>query len=174
MIELCNKNLLMIGPMGSGKTTVGRALAARLGRPFFDCDEVLLAQAGCSMATLIQGIGEEAFRERETTVLKSLLQKQSIVLATGGGVVLAAENRQSLKPQGFVVYLAVSLSTQLARLAGDVDRPLLNVPDKAKKLSELNRKREVYYSELSDLTIPVDDLTVDNIVQEILSATVCL
>lgn len=161
-------NIVLIGPMGSGKTTVGRALAAKIGVDFFDSDEVLMAQENCSMTALMANIGEPEFRIRETAVLQTLLQRKPIVLATGGGVVLKVENRQLLKQRAVVIYLSVKLSTQLDRLAEDDDRPLLKVSDRRAKLAQLNSKRIPYYEEISDMTIPVDDLSLEDILRRIL------
>jgi shikimate kinase len=162
-------NIVLIGPMGSGKTTVGRALASKIGVDFFDSDEVLMAQENCSMTTLITKIGEPAFRVRETAVVQLLLQRQPIVLATGGGVVLKVENRQQLKQHAVVIYLSVKLSTQLNRLAEEDDRPLLKVPDRREKLAQLNAKRLPYYEKISDITLPVDGLAVEDILERIIN-----
>lgn len=161
-------NIVLIGPMGSGKTTVGRALAAKIGVDFFDSDEVLMAQENCSMTALMSKIGEPEFRVRETAVLQTLLQRKPIVLATGGGAVLKAENRQLLKQHAVVIYLSVKLSTQLNRLAEDDDRPLLKAPDRREKLDKLNLKRTPYYEEMSDMAISVDDLSLEDILRSLL------
>jgi shikimate kinase len=163
-----HSNIILIGPMGSGKTTVGRALARKLGLEFFDADEVLLAEAGCTMEALLEQWGEAEFRQRETRILQSILIQKPLVFATGGGVVLKAENRDWLRSRGFIVYLAPTLSTQLARLSGNHDRPFLEVPDRAERLRELNEKRLPHYEELANLKIDVDDKSIDSILSEII------
>lgn len=168
-MQLCDldKPIVLVGPMGAGKTTVGRALAARLKRDFFDTDEVLLREEACSMAELLDQRGEPYFRERETEILNTLLSKRTSVVATGGGIVLKEENRTILKKEGFVIYLSLSLSTQMERLAQDKERPFLQVPNREEVLQNLTQKRLPHYEDLADLKLVVDGLSIEKIIQEV-------
>jgi shikimate kinase len=149
-------NLYLIGPMGAGKSTVGRRLARWLDMRFVDLDQVIEADTGSSIPLLFELQGEAAFREREASALARMTDLDGIVLATGGGSVLAEANRQRLRERGFVLYLEAPIELQLERLARDQSRPLLRTPDREQRLRELAAVRNPIYSELADLTIGAD------------------
>lgn len=139
------EHIVLVGPMGSGKSTLGRALATRLQRPFVDVDARIEADAGCSIAALFEAEGEAGFRAREARVLVGVLGEPAAVIATGGGAVLAEPNRTAMRGAGIVVYLQVDVTTQLARLQGDASRPLLQADDRAQRLAQLQAQRESLY-----------------------------
>ena len=144
-------NIYLIGPMGSGKTTIGRRLAKLLNMEFLDCDHELEKQTGASISLIFDLEGEDGFRKRETKMLKTLTSRRNILLATGGGAVLEKENRKLLSKTGLAVYLQTPVSLQLHRLRQDRTRPLLRVNDRQQKLTALAEKRNPIYEELADL-----------------------
>lgn len=145
------RHIVLVGPMGSGKSTLGRGLATRLGLAFVDVDARIVAAAGCDIPTLFATEGEPGFRQRETRALAEALAGDAAVIATGGGAVLADANRSTMRDAGRVVYLWVDAATQLARLAGDTGRPLLATPDRAQRLADLQAIREPLYREVAHL-----------------------
>lgn len=151
-------NLVLVGPMGSGKSSIGRRLAERFGLAFFDADREIEAQAGASVATIFECEGEAGFRARERAALVELLAGDGLLLATGGGAVLDAENRHLLRARGFVVHLQVSPAQQLARLARDTTRPLLQRDDREAVLDEMAMARAPLYAEVADLQFDTDGL----------------
>ncbi|MFC3716917.1 shikimate kinase [Luteimonas soli] len=144
-------NLVLVGPMGSGKSSIGRRLAERFGLAFFDADREIEAQAGASIATIFECAGEADFRAREQVVLAGLLAGEGAVIATGGGAVLDARTRQLLRERGFVVHLHVDVEQQLARLARDRSRPLLAGDDRENVLRRLAEVRDPLYDDIADL-----------------------
>ncbi|HHJ38156.1 MAG: shikimate kinase [Methylothermaceae bacteria B42] len=148
-----NNNLYLVGPMGAGKTTIGRFLANALGRDFYDSDKEIEARTGVSIPVIFEYEGEEGFRKRESEALAELIKLQNIVLATGGGIVLRPENRARLAQNGFVVYLRCPVDKQILRTRKDTNRPLLNVPDPGKRLRELMAVRDPLYTSIADLII---------------------
>ncbi|APZ44322.1 shikimate kinase AroK [Acidihalobacter ferrooxydans] len=140
-------SIFLIGPMGAGKTTVGRRLARILNLEFVDSDAEINKKTGVDTATIFEIEGEDGFRKRETRALEELSSRGGIVLATGGGAVLKPENRELLKSRGFVVYLTVPLELQLRRTRRDRKRPLLQTPNPRKRLQQLNRERDPLYRE---------------------------
>jgi shikimate kinase len=149
-------NLYLIGPMGAGKSTVGRRLARWLQMRFVDLDQVIESEAGSSIPLLFELQGEAAFRLRESAALARTTDLHGVVLATGGGSVLEAGNRQRLRDHGFVLYLEAPIELQLERLARDQSRPLLRAPDREQRLRDLAAVRNPIYRELADLTISAD------------------
>jgi shikimate kinase len=147
-------NLFFVGPMGAGKTTIGRRVAERLGLPFHDLDHEIEVHTGVSIGLIFELEGESGFRQREAAVLAELGARSGLVLSTGGGAVLAPENRRCLRARGFVVYLETTVEQQLARLARDRKRPLLAAPNRRERLLELAAVREPLYREVADLVVP--------------------
>lgn len=147
-----SRNIYLIGPMGSGKTTIGLRLAAELKLEFHDCDKALEAHTGASVGLIFDVEGEKGFRARETKMLKKLSRKKGVLVATGGGSVLSKANRDVLGQSGTVVYLETSVSQQLSRLRRDKSRPLLRAPDREEKLHEMSRLRNPLYESIADIT----------------------
>jgi len=147
-------NLFFIGPMGAGKSTIGRRTAELLGLAFFDLDHEIEEHCGATIPLIFDVEGETGFRHRETATLAELAARSGLALATGGGAVLAAENRRCLRERGFVVYLETTIDEQLTRLARDRKRPLLAAPDRRERLQQLATVREPLYREIADLTLP--------------------
>jgi shikimate kinase len=147
-------NLFFVGPMGAGKSTIGRRTAELLGLPFFDLDHEIEEHSGATIPLIFDIEGEAGFRRRETAALADLAAREGIALATGGGAVLAEENRRCLRARGFVVFLETTIEEQLARLARDRKRPLLAAPDRRQRLEHLATVREPLYREIADLTLP--------------------
>jgi shikimate kinase len=149
-------NLVLVGPMGAGKTSLGRQLARRLGLAFVDADAQLEEQAGVSVSTLFELEGEAGFRAREQALLLDLLQGQGRLLATGGGAVLSEATRQAMRERAFVVWLQVDVEQQLVRLARDHTRPLLAQGDRRQTLEALARARDPLYAEFADHAFPAE------------------
>jgi shikimate kinase len=151
MIPSCN--IFLVGLMGSGKTTIGKILARQRGLPFFDSDHEIVARCGVSIPTIFEIEGEEGFRRRESSVIEELSQRKGIVLATGGGAVLAKENRIALKSRGTVVYLNCQPQELFMRTRHDKNRPLLQTEDPLKRLKELYAARHALYMETADMVL---------------------
>lgn len=154
-------NVYLIGPMGSGKTSIGQRLAKLLGLEFLDNDHELEKQTGASVGLIFDLEGEEGFRKRETAMLKKLVARQKILLATGGGTVVREENRELLRNSGLVVYLRTSVGQQLRRLSHDKSRPLLQSTNREEKLARLAEERNPLYEQLADLTFPSQNRSLD-------------
>jgi len=147
-------NLFFIGPMGAGKTTIGRRVAELVGLPFFDLDHEIESHCGAEIPLIFELEGEAGFRQREAAALAELSMRDGIALATGGGAVLAEANRRVLHERGFVVYLETTVQEQLARLSRDRKRPLLAAPDRRERLLGLMAQREPLYRQIADYTLP--------------------
>ncbi len=150
------RSVFLIGPMGSGKTAVGRALARRLGLPFADSDTEVESRTGVDIAYIFEREGEEGFRIREREVIDALTQTPGIVLATGGGAILLAVNRERLSARGTVVFLDTTIDQQLQRTRRSKHRPLLAGGDRRAKLVELAGTRDPLYRSISSITIRTD------------------
>jgi shikimate kinase len=161
--------IFLIGPMGAGKTTIGRRLAQNLKKRFLDCDQELEGRTGARVALIFDIEGEAGFREREKRLLDELTQIDDIVLATGGGVVLDSENRRLLAERGFVVYLRATLDKLIDRTRLDTSRPLLQTEDPRKKLEEILEFRDPLYRKTADLIVDTADRTLPEIVKQIRS-----
>jgi shikimate kinase len=147
-------NVFLVGPMGAGKTTIGRLLAEELGKQFYDSDQVIEERAGADISWIFDVEGESGFRLRERAAIEDLCGMDNIVLATGGGAVMAEENRRHLRSRGFVVYLKATIAQQVERTKRDQKRPLLkNADDPKAKLAALMEMRDPLYAEVADLTV---------------------
>lgn len=146
-----SRNLILVGPMGSGKTSLGQHLAAQLGLRLLDADREIERDAGATVVEIFEREGEAGFRQRERAMLARLLRDDGLVLATGGGAVLDAGNRALLRQRGFVVHLHASVEQQLERLAQDQTRPLLARPDREQVLRDLAAARAPLYAQVADL-----------------------
>jgi shikimate kinase len=164
------ENIHLVGMPGSGKSSVGRGLARRLGLKFADADEEIVARTGVSIATIFELEGEEGFRAREAQVLADLCARTGQVIATGGGAILRADNRERLRQRGVVVYLHASLDHLRQRTRRDTRRPLLQTGDPAAVLAALLEKREPLYRELADVVVETGRQSVGKLALEIIAA----
>lgn len=146
-------NVFLIGPMGAGKTTVGRALALRLGATFYDSDHEIEQRTGVDITYIFEKEGEAGFRKREAQVLDELSAQRGVVVATGGGAILDTDSRARLKARGFVVFLHASLEQQLKRTRRGDHRPLLKAGDRRETLERLFAIREPLYRDTAHLVI---------------------
>ncbi|RIX48543.1 MAG: shikimate kinase [Rhodocyclales bacterium GT-UBC] len=162
------RNIYLVGLMGAGKTTVGRQLAKRLGRDFFDSDHEIVARTGVAIPTIFEIEGEDGFRRREVQTIAELTQMSNIVMATGGGAVLNQETRKRLRETGWVVYLNVPPRLLYERTRHDKNRPLLRVEDPLSRLEELHAARDPLYKEVAHLTVEGAHLVASGIVQYLL------
>ena len=160
-------SIFLIGPMGSGKSTVGRALARRLGLPFVDSDREIEARCGVDIPTIFEYEGEAGFRRREARVIDELSASGTLVLATGGGAILAESTRRTLRERGHVVLLAVDPAEQLRRVGGDARRPLLATADPAARLAQLMAERGPLYRETAHVEIRTDSRRMHHVVGRI-------
>ena len=158
MPPTCKKfeRLLLVGPMGVGKTTIGKLLAEETGRAFKDCDQEVERRTGADIAWIFDREGEAAFRDREAAMLKELACLPNLVLATGGGAVLREGNRRLIREAGLVIYLEASLELLLDRTAQDKKRPLLQTGDPKATLARLLEERAPLYRSVADLSIQLD------------------
>ena len=161
-------NLILIGPMGAGKTSVGRALANRLQRPFFDSDREIEARCGVDIPTIFEFEGEEGFRNRESRIIEELTAEADIVLATGGGAVLRESNREHLSARGPVILLSVELKEQLRRVSRDSKRPLLADTDPEATLKQLWEARSPLYRSIANVEVATDSRRMLHVVNRIL------
>ena len=168
-----HSNIFLVGLMGAGKTTVGRALAKRLNKRFVDSDHEIEARTGATIPWIFEIEGEESFRQREAEVIRDLTAQHGIVLATGGGAILRAQNREYLKTRGTVIYLRAGVNSILQRTSRDRNRPLLQTADPRKRIEELAREREPYYLEIADLIIETGRPNVQFLVHSILAQLEC-
>lgn len=146
-------NLVLVGMMGSGKTTIGRTLARHLGKVFVDSDEEIQQRTGVTITHIFDIEGEAGFRQRETAAIRDLVGRDNMVLATGGGAVLVEQNRAMLKQNGIVIYLRASVHDLWQRTRHDRNRPLLQAVDPHAKLTELQHQRDPLYQEAADIVI---------------------
>jgi shikimate kinase len=164
---LSKRNIFLIGPMGSGKTAVGRHLARLFHYTFHDSDADIEAKTGVDIAFIFEKEGETGFRLRERESIERLTRLESIVLATGGGAVIDPANRAALAQRGVVVYLVTSVNQQIERTRHARHRPLLHDTDPEKKLKELMERRAVLYAEIADLTVSTDGRRVQVVAEGI-------
>jgi shikimate kinase len=167
MIMLTKRNIFLIGPMGSGKTAVGRHLARLFRYTFHDSDADIEAKTGVDIPFIFEKEGEAGFRVREREAIDRLTQLTSIVLATGGGAVIDPANRRALAERGVVVYLSTSVDQQIERTRHGRHRPLLHDTDPEQKLKDLMSRRAALYAEIADLTVTTDGRRVQIVAEEI-------
>lgn len=161
-------NIYLVGPMGAGKSTIGRLLSAELKLEFKDSDKEIEDRCGCNIPWIFDVEGEAGFRDREVMAIDEITQESNVLMATGGGAVLRPENRMALKSRGTVVYLKTSVEQQLSRTGKDKNRPLLQIPNPREVLSRLMAARDPLYQEVADITIHTDDRNPKYVVQEVL------
>ena len=163
------QNIILIGPMGSGKTTLGRRLAPLVGRDFIDLDEELERRCGVEVAVVFDIEGEAGFRKRESALLNELVLRRGQVLATGGGSVLDENNRMQMKQNGLIVWLNTSVEQQIRRLERDRRRPLLAAPDRRQRLTEMAKLRNPIYRSLADIEFTSRNLPLGRMTQALYS-----
>lgn len=160
--------LFLIGPMGAGKSAIGRQLARRLAVSFRDSDREIQDRTGVDIPLIFELEGEAGFRKRERQVIAELCELPRVVLATGGGAVLDPELRGLLGSSGFVIYLSASVTAQLSRTRRGRHRPLLETPDPERRLAELLAAREPLYREIAHLTVATDGQKVHDVTEQII------
>lgn len=170
MGEHMPSNIFLVGLMGAGKTTVGKVIAKNLGKTFYDTDQVIEQRTGVKIPTIFELEGESGFRKRETAMLEELSEQQNIVLATGGGAIVAPENRAILKQHGYVIYLRANVNELYLRTRNDKNRPLLQNVDVKAKLEQLFHARNPLYTETADLIVDTGHQPVTVIIQKIEAA----
>ena len=163
-----SRNIFLVGLMGAGKTTVARQLARRLGKTFYDTDHEIERRTGVRVQVIFEIEGEPGFRAREAQMVERLTALEDVVLGTGGGVVLKAENRAVLCARGFVVYLRAHPRDLYLRTRHDKSRPLLATDDPLARLEELHRIRDPLYAEVADLTVDTGRQSVGTLVDQLL------
>jgi len=156
-------NLILVGMMGSGKTTMGRALARHYGMSFVDSDEEICKRTGVTIPHIFDVEGESGFRERESSVLADLVKRDNIVLATGGGAVLMEKSRALLKQGGIVIYLSASVHDLWLRTRNDRNRPLLQTGEPFKILKELYQQRDPIYRQVADIIVKSSKQSANNL-----------
>ena len=161
-------NIFLIGPMGAGKSTIGRRLATALDKVFVDADHALEERTGVEIPLIFELEGEEGFRKRESEMLARLVMREGIVLATGGGVVLSAQNRTHLAERGFVIYLDAPVDLLVARVARDRHRPLMQTADPKATMREIMRIRDPLYRGSADIIVRSTHRSSRFVVREIL------
>ena len=154
---------MLIGFMGTGKTTVGKFASERLGLEFVDTDDLIVEQAGEPIPKIFERLGEEGFRKIETEVLSGLSDRAGCVIATGGGIVTRAENVDLLRKLGFVVWLSATVETIFERVSLNRDRPLLYTDDPLQTITDMLAEREPLYREAADLSVETDEFHAEEI-----------
>lgn len=161
-------NIFLVGPMGAGKSTIGRQLAKALHRKFYDSDKVIEKRTGVSISWIFEMEGEAGFRDRESKIIEELTGLENVVLATGGGVVLSEQNREFLRSRGHVIYLSATAEQLYRRTARDKKRPLLQTGDRRKQIDDLLAKRDPLYRDIADVVIKTSDQSIQHTVNEVI------
>ncbi|WP_428241376.1 shikimate kinase AroK [Gynuella sp.] len=161
-------NIYLIGPMGAGKSTIGRLLSEEFNLPFIDSDKIIEERAGADIPWIFDLEGEEGFRRRELSVIEDLTQLESVILATGGGAILKEENRRNLRSRGVVIYLKASVRQQIERTEKDRNRPLLQTDNREEVLRKLVTARSPLYDETADIVVDTDHKLPKNVIKEII------
>lgn len=162
------RNIILIGPMGAGKSTIGRQLAQELHLEFYDSDQEIERRTGADIAWVFDVEGEDGFRVRESRVIDDLTELQGIVLATGGGAVINKDVRNRISARGIVVYLETTIEKQLARTQKDKRRPLLQVDEPREVLESLAEERNPLYEEVADIVVRTDDQSARAVANKII------
>ena len=152
-----HRNIFLVGPMGAGKTTIGKLLSEIMHWPFLDSDQEIIRRTGADISWIFDVEGESGFRKRESDVINDLTSREGIIMATGGGAVKTPANREYLRERGTVVYLKTSVSKQYERTRFDHKRPLLQNSDPRGVLDKLLREREPFYLEVADIVVSTDE-----------------
>jgi shikimate kinase len=160
-------NVFLVGPMGSGKSAVGRQLAQRLALEFIDSDDEIESRTGVDIAYIFEREGEAGFRQREAEVIDAITRRDGVLVSTGGGAILDAGTRERLRARGHVVYLRTSVDQQLARTRRSNDRPLLNNDDPRGTLERLFGERAPLYAEVAGIVVDTDGRKVKTVVDHI-------
>lgn len=163
------RNVFLVGPMGAGKSTIGRHLAEELHLEFFDSDQEIERRTGADIAWIFDLEGEDGFRKREETIIHDLTDKQGIVLATGGGSIVSSAVRNRLSARGIVVYLQTTIDKQVARTQRDKRRPLLQNDDPESVLRSLAEERNPLYEEVADYVIETDEQSARAVANQIIN-----
>ena len=161
-------SFFLVGPMGAGKSTIGRHMARALRLEFFDSDREIERRTGADISLIFELEGESGFRKREQEVINKLTAQRGIVLATGGGAILDPQNRLNLSSRGYVIYLHTSVEQQLQRTSHDRSRPLLQTGNPGQKLRDLMGTRDPLYREIADWIIETDGCRAREVVQKII------
>ncbi len=167
---LGKRNIYLVGPMGSGKSAVGRILARMIDAPFLDSDAEIEKRTGVDISYIFEREGEPRFRQREKEAIEALTALEPLVLATGGGAILLPENRQLLSQRGCVVYLITSVEQQAHRVAHARHRPLLTNVDPEATLRQLMQEREPLYAAVADFKVTTDGRKIHAVAEEIMKA----
>ena len=162
-------NIFIVGPMGSGKSTVGKIISDELFLNFFDTDDEIESRTGASIDWIFDLEGEEGFRKRESSILEEMVKQNSIVLSTGGGIILSDSNREMLSSRGTVFYLSTPISVQIERTSKDKDRPLLKNGDPEEILTRLQKERKDLYESVSDHIIETENKSSQEVASEIIN-----
>lgn len=163
------KNIFLVGPMGSGKTTVGKQLAKAMNFEFMDSDHEIEDRTGASIPLIFDVEGEAGFRRWEKTVIDELTQQESLVLATGGGAVLDGDNRSALCQRGIVVYLRATAEQLYQRTSRDRNRPLLQTENPREKIAQIIKEREPLYEEVADIIVDTGSGSIHGVVKRIIT-----
>ena len=162
-------NIFIVGPMGSGKSTVGKIISDELFLNFFDTDDEIESRTGASIDWIFDLEGEEGFRKRESSILEEMVKQNSIVLSTGGGIIISDSNREMLSSRGTVFYLSTPISVQIERTSKDKDRPLLKNGDPEEILTRLQKERKDLYESVSDHIIETENKSSQQVASEIIN-----
>jgi shikimate kinase len=161
--------IILVGMMGAGKTTIGKLLSNKLGYDFVDLDKIIEEKSGVKINTIFEIEGEPGFREREFQVLSDSIEKEKVIISTGGGIVTNEKSRTHLiKHNALVIYLKANLKTLFSRLKNDNSRPILNVDNKEQVIERILREREPLYQDLADMTVDTTDIKTNDIVKLII------
>ncbi len=166
---MSHRNIILIGPMGSGKSTIGNIIAKRLHREFKDSDHFIENRTGVDIARIFDIEGEQGFRDRESNALSELLSENNRVIATGGGSVLRSENRQLLKQKGYIVFLDTTVNQQMQRLRRDKKRPLLQTENPRERLESMFAERRPIYLDLADFAVKTDKRMARRLASDIIN-----